>query len=284
MGGPFSWVVLVLFAAITEPAHPVAWERLDEGLEYARFPLPKPPAEADHPIDVVRIDPKYYGIRLLMAGELGTGRLPVDEWARRYDLVAAVNASMYRRDFKTSVCYMRNGDHVNNGKFGEKFGVFFVAGTREPGAPDVRLIERRREKDWQALIGKYRVVAQNYGMISANRHSTWTHREGQPIHSTACVGVDTSGRILLVLSRAPFQVADLNEVLLKLPIDIATTMYVEGGPEASLYVRAGDREIRRMGSWETDFMESDRNDAYLPIPNVIGVVKRRSLAQAHCRL
>jgi hypothetical protein len=49
-------------------------------------------------------------------------------------------------------------------------------------------------------------------------------------------------------------------------------MHAEGGPEASLSIRAGDKKIDLCGSYETGFNENDLNGRQWPIPNVIGVI------------
>ena len=51
-------------------------------------------------------------------------------------------------------------------------------------------------------------------------------------------------------------------------------MYVEGGPEASLYVKVGGEVVSEVGSFETGFFESDANQVFWPLPNVIGFAAR----------
>jgi hypothetical protein len=51
-------------------------------------------------------------------------------------------------------------------------------------------------------------------------------------------------------------------------------MYVEGGPEAQLYVRGGGREVELVGSRGTSLFDSGDNQRAWPVPNVIGLVRR----------
>jgi hypothetical protein len=51
-------------------------------------------------------------------------------------------------------------------------------------------------------------------------------------------------------------------------------MYVEGGPEATLYVRGGSRSALFVGSYESLFVENDRNQKAWEIPNVLMLVPR----------
>ena len=85
------------------------------------------------------------------------------------------------------------------------------------------------------------------------------------------MGLDGAGRLLLMHARSPYPVRSFIDQLLAMPIDVRRAMYMEGGPEASLYVHAGDVERERIGSYETGFFESDSNDHAWPIPNVLGI-------------
>jgi hypothetical protein len=49
---------------------------------------------------------------------------------------------------------------------------------------------------------------------------------------------------------------------------------MEGGPEAQLYVHAGETELEMFGSYETSFKENDQNEMAWPVPNVIGMRPR----------
>ena len=85
--------------------------------------------------------------------------------------------------------------------------------------------------------------------------------------------MDRQGRVLFIHVRSPYTMHNLIDILLELPIGLRNAMYVEGGPEAQLYVRSGDFEAERVGSYETDFFENDLNDHAWPVPNVIGIVR-----------
>ncbi|MCF7920426.1 MAG: hypothetical protein K9N06_11000 [Candidatus Cloacimonetes bacterium] len=80
--------------------------------------------------------------------------------------------------------------------------------------------------------------------------------------------------MLLIFSRSSFSMADLNDKLLALPIDLECAQHLEGGPEASFYLKFNDVTLQSMGSYETDFNEKDSNDIFMPLPNVIGIIKK----------
>jgi hypothetical protein len=266
-------IVLTLpaFTVAEEPA-PAAWRTEAPGLEVGELTAPVRSSIGDSKVVVVRLDPARYEPKLLSAKLLGLDRNPTaKEWVERYGLVAAINASMYREDHKTSVAYMRDGDQVVNGRW-TKDNAVFAALPLDPALPAVRILDRSCE-DVPALSTAYRTLVQNIRMLDCAGRNTWARQERR--WSTACVGTDGAGRVLFIHCRSPYATQQLIEILRGLPLDLKRLMYVEGGPEASLYAKVDGRElVSRVGSFETGFLEHDENRAFWPIPNVIGFVRR----------
>jgi hypothetical protein len=257
---PARAYLAVCFLAVPSLAFPQpSWQTLSPGLDVARF--------VDPPIVVVRVDPTRYAFRLLSAKTLGLKDTPTAPgWVERHAVTGVINASMFQEDHLTSVGYMRDGKKVNNGSWSRDKAVF-VSQPTEAGLPPVRILDRSCE-DAGALARKYKVVVQNIRMIDCARRNVWAPQPRK--WSTACVGLDRQGRVLLIHVRAPMATHDLVDVLLRLPLDLERLMYVEGGPEASLYVKVGGRVVvSEMGSFETGFFESNGNAAFWPLPNVI---------------
>jgi hypothetical protein len=123
--------------------------------------------------------------------------------------------------------------------------------------PPVKLIDRGCD-DFEAWKTHYGAFVQNIRMVSCKGENVWA-RGGQE-WSIAAVGVDRRGRLLFIHSRSPYTPHDLIENLLSLPLGLAGAMYVEGGPEAQLYIHSGDREIERVGSRGTSLFDSGDND------------------------
>ena len=92
--------------------------------------------------------------------------------------------------------------------------------------------------------------------------------------SAAALGTDTLGRVVLVHVRTPYRMHVLGRMIERLDLGIRGLAYMEGGPEASLFVRAGDVRVREIGSWEDGFNPNDRNRAFWDLPNVIGFAPR----------
>ena len=120
-----------------------------------------------------------------------------------------------------------------------------------------------------AVSKAYGTLVQSLRMVSCDRKNVWASDAKR--WSTAGIGVDGAGRVLFIHARSPWPVHDLVEALLALPIDLRRAMYVEGGPEAQLFVRAGGREIERLGAIEG---AAQAAGIAWEIPNAIVVVRR----------
>jgi uncharacterized protein YigE (DUF2233 family) len=244
------------------------WRVLAPGLDLAVFQAGKASTHGDSRIRVLRIDPKRYELRLMNASAPGQGRpLTAREWCRRHGLVAAINASMYQTDLRTSVSLMRSRSHVNNPHLTKDRAVL-AFDRLDGGVPPVQIIDRECQ-DFDALKDRYGTLVQSIRMISCAGKNAWSR---QPrAWSTAAIGMDREGRVLFLHARSPYSTHDFIDILLALPIGLKNAMYAEGGPEAQLYARGGGEEFEFVGSYETGFRESDDNPHAWPVPNVVGV-------------
>lgn len=249
-----------------------AFDLVAPGLEVGRFDAPVKAPVGDSTVTVVRVDPERYEFRLLSAKLLGLPQgLTAPEWAAGHGVQGVINASMFQEDHLTSIGLMRDGDRVNNRRR-NKDNAIFAAGPLLPGLPTARILDRTCE-DWEALSKQYRVLVQNIRMLDCAGKNTWAQQPRK--WSTACLATDREGRVLLLHVRSAYTTHDLVDVLLALPLGLQRLMYVEGGPEASLYVKVGERvAVAEMGSFETGFFEADENRAFWPLPNVIAFAAR----------
>jgi hypothetical protein len=86
--------------------------------------------------------------------------------------------------------------------------------------------------------------------------------------------MDAKGRVLFIHVRSPYTTHDLIDFLLALPIELRSTMYVEGGPQAQLYISSGGQQLELSGSHSATFLLGNGTVPALPIPNVVGIVRR----------
>jgi hypothetical protein len=275
--------ILIYFLAISAnfEAQPMAeeqkskqnpgWQQLDKGLDLGIFLAPQAAAGGDSLVRVLRIDPKYYQLRLLNASRVENGvPLTPKQWCRQNGLVAAINPSMYQTDFKTSVSLMRTKVHTNNPRLSKDMTI--LAFDRQgDGVPQVKIIDRQCE-DFPTWKQKYGTLVQSIRMISCTGKNVW---KPQARHwSTSAIGVDQQDKVLFIHVRALYSTHDLINILKKLPLNISRAMYTEGGPQAQLYVNSGNQELELTGSYETNSNEANEGSISWPLPNVLGISKR----------
>lgn len=85
------------------------------------------------------------------------------------------------------------------------------------------------------------------------------------------IGIDKDGNILFIFTRSPYSVHDFINIILNSSLKLYNAMYLEGGPEASLYLNHNEHKVEKMGSYETGFNENDDNYEFWHIPNIIGI-------------
>jgi len=206
------------------------------------------------------------GIRAIREGKHGyTPSAGIDE-------LREAAAGYLARKF---LCIIRN---LNNAYINPAFGAFLCFDPVDTSLPPVQIVDRRLQMDWKQVIKGYKTVVQNYRMISDGKKMGWPQRE--EIYGSAAIGMDKDNHVLFILSRSPFSTHDLIQILLSLPIQIKSAMYVEGGPEATLYMRVHGKEMTFVGTCETDTAEGEAVKSVQRIPNVIGVMKRKGAANA----
>ncbi|MBF0317782.1 MAG: phosphodiester glycosidase family protein [Nitrospirae bacterium] len=237
------------------------WERIDDGLFIREFDPPADPERDVRKITVVKVDPSLYSFKLLSISEYGTEALTVKEWAKRHNLVLAVNAGMYQADGATSVGFMKNFKHVNNPKIAKTYKAFFAFNPVVSYVPSVLFVDLECQ-NFAELKDKYNSFIQNIRMISCQQKNVWLQQAGA--WSMVVLGMDKGGNVLFIFTRTPYTVHDFIDILLKLPISITNAMYLEGGKPASLYLSVKGTEIERTG----DGVQS------WPVPNIIGIVKK----------
>ena len=258
--------VMLLMVAVA------SWQPLEPGLELGTFEAPQKSQYGDSKVRILRIDPNHFDFRVLNATHAADGQSKTArEWLYSGGLVAAINPSMFQKDMKTSVSLMKNRHHTNHARLSKD--KMLLAFDPNDGAklPSVQLVDRECD-DFTKLEPHYGSWVQSIRMLSCDGRNVWSQQDRRWSH--AVIGIDGAGRPLLIHARSPWSTHDFIEILRQLPLDLQRLQYSEGGPEAQLFVRAGDLTLEEVGSFETGIFESDANLGAWPVPNVVGVRAR----------
>jgi hypothetical protein len=246
-----------------------AFTSLEPGAELGVFPGPSA-APGDGKIWVVRLDPRRFELRLVNASAGDSRPRTVRDWAIGAGAVAAINAGMFQTDGLTSVGLMRTRSHQNNPRRNARYQAVLAFDPVRPELPPVRILDAACG-ELEALSPAYGTLIQSIRMVSCDRKNVWA--PGPKRWSAAAIGVDGAGRALFIHARSPWPVHELVDALLALPLDLRRAMYVEGGPEAQLFVRAGGRELERLGVLEGSAADRSAGLAW-EIPNAVLALRR----------
>jgi len=249
-----------------------AWQILQTGLAFNEFKVKNKFTKKTAIIRILKIDPKYFKFTLINASNTKLKQnKTAKQWASKYKLMAAINASMFKQDNLSSTAYMRNYKHINNKKVG-KDNSFLVFNKINSNLASVELLDRSCNR-LNKLHTQYQTIIQNIRMLSCTGKNVWSKKN--LFWSAALFGQDSKGNQLMIHVRSPFRMHDLVNHLRKLPIQLKRLMYLEGGPEAQLYLKTPQLEQQWVGSYETNFNENDNNKQAWIIPNVIGIKARK---------
>ncbi len=260
-------------------ADPPGRQTLQAGLIWQRFDtgVASPAKVGDRCIDLIRIDPARFRFRLLSAQQHGAPRI-ASEWALELDQAGVINASMYHPNGASTGLLIDDGQ-VRQGKDNPQFGAYFAFEPTRGELPYAALAGRGCPGfSRQALRRDYRTVVQNYRLLDC---------DGGPIrwqddkaYSAAAVAVDRRGWVVFIHARTPYRMTTFSQQLARSQLDLQAAMYVEGGPEATLYVASSAAVVHRIGSYESRFWENDDNQRPWPLPNVIAFAPRPSAGLA----
>jgi len=247
------------------------WQQLERGLEIGEFAAQQRSDTGDSVIRVLRIDPQHFELRLMNASATEKGRaLTAREWCRQFGLVAAVNASMYQQDYRTSVSLMRTRGHINNARLSKDMAIL-AFDRLTPDVPAVKIIDRECE-DFSKWEGRYGTLVQSIRMLSCTGKNVWSPQPQK--WSTAAIAVDRQGRVMFIHARSAYSTHDLINILRRLPLNIERALYTEGGPQAQMYVNGAERQWEFVGQVESSLSNTATVSIALPIPNAVGVVRK----------
>ena len=263
-----------LDTAVPETAVPdtgVRWVAIQPGMEQTSVPVGDD-ASAAH-ITVLRFDPHEWQLEFAGSGDAAEDKAhTAREWARQKNFAAVINAGMFRRDYKTHVGLLQARGRTSS-SHPNQYQSIAAFDPRDDKLPAFHIFDLDAEGvSLPAILEQYASAVQNLRLIKRAGANQWPKQTRQ--WSEAALGEDDAGRILFIICRAPLSMHDLNARLLTAGIGIVAAQHLEGGPEAQLYLHAGDIEHEWFGSYETSFREDDTNDAAWPIPNVLGVRRR----------
>jgi len=253
----------------------IHWMELMDGLQYAELDAPEKAVVNDSKLSILKIDPQKLDFQFLTASEHGKKMRTAPEWATEFGQNVIINAGMYSYNrTHSNKGYMKNFNHVNNPVRNDYYNALLAMHPKDPKKPPFEILDTY-QKDWDQIKNQYNSVCQGMRMINeAGEGMAFTKRPNQSC-SMVLTATDSIGNIYIVFTRSPYTHRTMIAFLKGLPIDVRTTVYLEGGPEASFYVNTGDTIISKYGSYVSNTCDNDDNDHFWNIPNVIAIRKKK---------
>jgi hypothetical protein len=274
-----SFTILLIISCIFQlkaenPLKVIHWKSIEKGLFVTDIAAPKLTRISDYKVTILKIDPQYFTFHLVTASRYDSLQRTVKEWCELEGLIAAINAGMYGGKSRISnVGYMKDFDHINNPNIKENYKAMAAFNSQDNTLPPFKIIDMVNE-DWGNYKEKYNSFTQSMRMIDNNRKPMLWKQKYKMRSSMVVLATDKQGNVLFVFTRSPFTPNEFSDFLLKIPIQIQTAMYLEGGPESSLYVNNGEIIIEKIGSYVSRTFAHDRNYEFRKMPNVIGIKRK----------
>ena len=268
--GVLTCAAAAVLGAATAQGATIRWQTLEPGLELAQTPAPVKSEAGNSVVTILRADLRRFDLKLLSAKTLKTENRTAKAWAESARLVAATNAGLFARDYKTNVGLMIDRGADNNPRL-NKFGALLGFNRKSSRLPRAAIIDRHCKRVAR-FKRQYHTIIQGPRLWSCGGKNRWSPR--RKAWSMALFALDRQGRALFLFTRSPYTVFAFANMIRRMPLGIRTGIYLDGGRPAQLYVKAGGKELELTGAF------GSTGGAWLnfgarPVPNVIGLVRKQ---------
>ena len=169
---------------------------------------------------------------------------------------------------------MKNYGHLNNPNKSSYYNAMLAMHPKDCTKPVFEIIDITKQ-DWETVKHQYNSFCQGMRMIGADGEGMAFAKRPDQSCSMALLATDAQDNLYIFFTRSPYTHRAMVALLQSLSINIRTTVYLEGGPETSLYVNTGDTVISKFGSYISNSCANDNNDHFWEIPNVIALRKKK---------
>lgn len=272
----FMFFFLIGFTAKTQDNRiaEIQWINLMNGLQFAEPDAPKKSVVNDSKLTILKIDARKFDFQFLTASERGQHPRTADAWAKEFDMNIVINAGMYSYNkAQSNKGYMKNFNHYNNPAKSGYYNAMLCMHPKDTAKLPFEIIDITCQ-DWEKVKNRYHSFCQGMRMISCEGVGMEFSKRPDQSCSMILMATDLNGNLYIVFTRSPYTHLEMIGFLKGLTFDIRTTVYLEGGPETSLYVNTGDKVIAKFGSYVSNTCDNDDNDHFRKIPNVIALRKK----------
>lgn len=273
----YAFISILFFYIDISAQNPVItlnFNQLDSGIWISEQQLPDTSVVGDSKCTILKINPRYYKFELITSSEYGKPNETAADWAKKFNLNIAFNAGMYSlKNGTTSKGYLQNYYHLNNAVLSKSLNIIMAFNPKDNADLPFKIYDLSCDS-FELIRSKYNSISQIMRMVDCNGVGLdWSKRAGQKC-SMIFISSDDEDNIYLFFIRSPYTHNYMINYLLHLPIKMRCAGYLEGGPETSLFININSNSVEKWGSYVSKTYETDKNDHFWTIPNVIGLKKR----------
>lgn len=249
--------------------------KIDSGLYYFEVQANPVTEVGDYKVDILMIDPKYFEFGFALASQNDSTEKQAPEWCLNYNFNGVINAGMYHANKSLSaVGFLKNGTHINQSNDHNGHRMVAAFNPRKIGLKEFDIFDLNKT-NLSDIQESYYMLFQSIRMIDGDGKPVYWSSKNTKRMSLATLGITDDGKVLYFFSRSPFSANEFTDFMLSLPFNVKSAMYLEGGPETSLYVYHDDFCLQRYGSYVSGSFAHDRNDKFWTIPNMLGFRKKQ---------
>jgi hypothetical protein len=277
----YAWaLVSSLFLCLSASAQPfgvqeIHWKQLMDGMYYVELNAPDTSVVNDSRLSILKLDPSRLNFEFLTASEHGLKERTAPDWATEFNKNVIINAGMYDYNkSRSNQGYMKNYMHYNNREKSLYNNAMLCMHPKDTTQQAFEIMDITCQ-NWESLKPNYHSYCQVMRMMSCEAVGMEFKKRPDQSCSMIIASTDMQGNIYILFTRSPYTHLAMIKYLQGLPLNLRTTAYLEGGPEASLYINTGDTIIAKYGSYVSNTCNNDNNDHFWEIPNVIAISSKK---------
>lgn len=247
------------------------WQTLGKGISLLETFAPLKSYVGDSKLTILRLNPDKLEFHVYAATHGDSVRKDAMEWADSLRLNIVFNAGMYELSKPLNARgFLKTFDHFNNPNLAEGFNCMLGVGPKDTSKYNNIDILDLQCANWQSAKNDFEGYVQCLRMIDCNGGPmSWTRRKQSC--SMLVAAKDPQGRFYLIFCRSPYSQNQMIAFMKEMPFELSHALYLEGGPETSLLVDVNEHCIQKVGSWISTSYETDKNNHFWNLPNIVGI-------------
>jgi len=248
------------------------WYNLQDGLQYIEMSGPRKLDIGDSKISLLKIDPNAFTFEMLSASQFDSTKRCAVDWANEFDLNVVINAGMYdlRRQLSSKGMLRNSKDYANNSKLYEGYNMMIAFNPVDGAKVSSFDIFDLKCTDVNTIKKQYHSLAQGMRMIDCEGNAMSWNKNPQWC-SQLIVAKDKKGQIYFVFTRSPYSHNEMIQFMINLDEPLTNAIYMEGGPQTSLFITTEKDRIEKLGSYVSRTYPTDKNGEFWELPNIIGL-------------